>query len=153
MSLTEKNYINPNEKPNSSTWRAALFSLTLFISFMALTSYLAFWNNNKKPTVSQSANVASSINAPAQVNITNKGFVPASITIQIGQAVIWTNNDVSQHSVISDDPLPTNSSMPSVNSSLPLSQNDSFSYIFNARGTFSYHDDQGPNFTGSIIVK
>src|SRR5271156_5739536 len=50
--------------------------------------------------------VVSSSITPAVVSIGSSGFVPQVVTIQAGQAVTWTNNDISPHQIASD-PYPS----------------------------------------------
>ena len=90
---------------------------------------------------------------PAAVSITSTGFVPATITVKKGQAVIWTDNDSAGHQIDSD-PYPTNSNLSSLNDPQALGLHDTYSYIFNQSGTYSYHDNLNPyTFKGVVIVK
>jgi plastocyanin len=64
------------------------------------------------------------------------------VTINVGDTVVWTNNDPVPHQIASA----------SFNSS-PLSQGSSFSQKFMAAGTYDYHCAIHPSMTGQIIVK
>jgi plastocyanin len=67
------------------------------------------------------------------VSIVDFAFQPASVTIQPGDTVRWTNTVTTQHSVVNDV------SSTEVFSSSPLSQNGVFTHTFNSIGDFGYH--------------
>lgn len=100
------------------------------------------------------ANVTKNIVLPAaQVSITSTGFSPATITIKPGQAVVWTNTDTMSHEVASD-PYPVDNELSTFNDRQPLLQNDTYSYIFDLTGTYTYHDTLNPySLKGTVIVK
>lgn len=82
------------------------------------------------------------------VGVDDSGFSPATQTIEVGDTVIWVNNDeFFPHTTTSDlnffDPDYWNGTM--------ASQDDTFSWTFNSVGTFDYYD-QVDNNLGTIIV-
>lgn len=102
-----------------------------------------------KPTTS----ATDSILPPAQVSITSTGFVPATINIKTGQQVVWTNTTNSLHQIASD-PHPTHTLLPGLDSLEPLKQNETYAFVFESIGTYTYHDHLNPlKFKGTIIVK
>jgi plastocyanin len=66
----------------------------------------------------------------AGVQITKDGFTPASVSIQSGDSVNWTNKDSARHSVVFTGTPCT----------LVLDPNQSSSCSFPTSGTFSYND-------------
>lgn len=89
---------------------------------------------------------------PAQVAITNNGFIPSVVQIRLNQGVVFTNISSSLH-YIKSDPYPLNNTLKELDSINPLSKNSSYTYIFNKTGTYTYHDDLNPyTFKGSVIV-
>lgn len=82
--------------------------------------------------------------AKADVNISNFSFNPATITINSGMTVVWTNNDSAPHAIASD-----NGSF----SSNPLSNGQTFTNTFTTPGTYTYHCSIHPSMQGTIIVK
>jgi plastocyanin len=89
----------------------------------------------------------------AAVNITSSGgFVPATISVKIGQAVVWTNKDSKPH-IVASDPYPTDNILPDLNAKQPMGLNDTYSYIFRAAGTYTYHDDLNPSLKGTVVVQ
>jgi amicyanin len=78
------------------------------------------------------------------VTIKDFEFTPSTLTIKVGDAVTWTNNGPSTHTVTADD-----GSFESGN----LSKGKTFSHTFNAAGTFSYHCGPHPFMTAKVIVQ
>ncbi len=79
-----------------------------------------------------------------QVAIVNYTFSPASLTIAVGDTVVWTNNDNVVHTVTSTT---------GVFNSGSLGNNATFSYIFKSAGTFDYYCTIHPYMTGKVIVQ
>ena len=75
------------------------------------------------------------------VAIDNFSFNPATININKGDTIIWTNQDSVPHQIWSDTfngPIITNG--------------QTYSFIFNNVGTYNYHCNIHPSMTGSIVV-
>lgn len=91
------------------------------------------------------------IKSGGEVKITRNSFLPATIEVKKGSALTWVNIDKKPHQ-IGSDPYPTNASLPSLVGE-PISLNESFTYIFEEVGKFTYHDALNPlKFHGTIIV-
>jgi len=85
----------------------------------------------------------------ALVTIVNYGFYPSTLTISKGTTVTWVNMDLVQHTVTSgSEQAPTG-----LFDSHELNHTQSFSYTFNAAGTYTYYCDIHPSMTGTIVVK
>ena len=80
-----------------------------------------------------------------QVAIQNYAFAPASLTINAGTTVVWTNKDTAPHTV-------TVSSGPVTFSSPNLQQGDTFTYTFTQPGTYHYYCAVHPDMTASVTV-
>jgi plastocyanin len=96
----------------------------------------------------------SAIDASQQpkVGIVSTGFSPATIQVKRGQSVTWANDDPAAHRVASDNP--SNGSVAGFDSEQALNAGDTYTYTFNASGTFNYHDPQNPlSFKGTVIVE
>jgi plastocyanin len=77
------------------------------------------------------------------VTITRTGFVPADVTINVGETVTWRNTDANSHQVVFDR-APCN---------LAISSGQSASCTFRAGGRFSYQDrSQQPRLRGTVTV-
>jgi plastocyanin/phosphatidylethanolamine-binding protein (PEBP) family uncharacterized protein len=81
--------------------------------------------------------------APNTVVIQNFAFVPATITISVGQTVTWVNGDSAPHTSTSDTGLWDSGT---------LAQGASFSRTFTTAGTFDYHCTFHPGMVGTVIV-
>jgi len=79
------------------------------------------------------------------VTIQNFAFSPATLTVKAGDTVVWTNQDSSSHTVVSDSG--------SEIASGTLSQGGTYSHTFNSAGTYGYHCGIHQNMKGKIIVE
>ncbi len=79
-----------------------------------------------------------------QVSITDdKDFLPEDLTINVGDTVIWTNNDDSPHTVTADDDEFNSGN---------LAEGATWSYTFTEAGTYDYHCNYHGSMTGSVSV-
>lgn len=100
--------------------------------------------------------------ADASVNLTNQNrFVPQTISIHVGQAVIWTNASAAVHTVTDDPSLaakPSDASVPkggaTFNSGF-LKSKDVFKHRFTVPGTYHYFCllHEGLGMVGTVVVK
>lgn len=95
----------------------------------------------RKVVVQQSASPTAA--AAATVSIANFAFGPASLTVHVGDAVTFTNNDGATHSVTFKDGSAGADS---------LSPGQSFTRTFDHAGTFDYFCSFHPYMTGTIVV-
>ena len=123
--------------------------LTGLITAVALIVIVVLVAHNKSSTPP----LTKSSNPPAYVSITSSGYLPATISIKKGQAVVWTNTTNATHDVDSD-PYPSDNALAGFKSPSVLNDNQTYSFVFNETGTFSYHDDLNPgNYKGDVVVK
>lgn len=80
-----------------------------------------------------------------QVTIQNFAFSPASLTINKGDTVVWTNKDSAPHTVTSQ----TGNEL----SSQTLSQGQTYSHTFNTAGTYDYYCTIHPYMKATITVQ
>ncbi len=124
--------------------------MVIVILFVALVAVYGLTRNNKS-TPSASKRVAQL--QKASVNITDTGFVPATIQVKAGTQITWTNSDTAVHQVAAD-PYPADNSIPGFNSSVILQSKASMSAVISKPGTYTYHDEQHPlDLKGTIEVK
>jgi plastocyanin len=117
--------------------------VALIIAAVGVATYHHYHHNAPVPTAN---------NVPIQDSITPTGFVPATIEINKGQSIVWTNYDTKVHTV-SSDPYPKDNALLGFKSD-PFSNSQTYSFVFDQKGTYSYHDDLNPStFKGTIIVK
>ena len=79
-----------------------------------------------------------------QVSIKSFKFTPADITINVGDTVVWTNEDSAPHTVESSD---------GTLRSDELSKGDTYSYKFTKAGKYDYICGIHPSMKGSVMVQ
>ncbi len=79
------------------------------------------------------------------VSIRDFAFGLANITVIKGTAVTWANNDPTTHTVTENDGQTGPASS-------QLTPGLSYSFAFDAAGTFIYHCAIHPDMTGTVIV-
>jgi plastocyanin len=78
------------------------------------------------------------------VNIFGSGFSPKTTTITQGDTVTWVNRDNTNHQLLADKAQFV---------SAILKPKQSFSFTFNAAGTYTYKDELNPTLRGTVTVK
>ena len=83
--------------------------------------------------------------APPQIEAAIEGFAfkPATLNIPVGTTVIWYNNDSAPHTITARDNLFDSGSFSGI---------DTFSYTFEAKGTFEYYCTIHPYMEGKVVV-
>jgi plastocyanin len=84
--------------------------------------------------------------AEKQVVIENFTFSPREITVAPGTRVTWVNRDDVPHTA-------TSSVKPRTFDSGALDTDDTFSFVFEAPGTYEYFCAVHPHMTGKVIVR
>ena len=97
-------------------------------------------------TETRTVNVIDNSNNPTThyIDIQGYAFSPSSITINVGDTIVWTNYDSASHTVTSNDGTFDSGS---------ISNGDTFSFTFTSAGTFNYYCAPHPNMTGSVTVQ
>jgi plastocyanin len=80
-----------------------------------------------------------------KVDIQDFAFGPATIKVEKGTTVTWTNQDSTAHTVTETD----GKDGPKSNN---LNKGQSYSFTYNTVGTFKYDCSIHPNMTGSVTV-
>lgn len=121
---------------------AALFLLT--VSIIAFTNGCSknsdYGTNNGNNNPPPAAN---------QVLLQGNAFSPASMTVPVGTTVTWTNKDSYNHTVTSGSNRTADGKFDSGN----LGGNGTFSYKFDAAGTYNYYCKLHSNMSGTIVVQ
>jgi plastocyanin len=99
----------------------------------------ALWLMGMATTASAAPSAATSA-----VAIQGFAFVPASLTVNVGDTVRWTNTDPATHTVTSNT---------SVFNSTVAANGGTFAFQFGSAGTFAYHCDLHPSMTGTVVVR
>lgn len=82
--------------------------------------------------------------ATTNVQIRRAAFVPATVTINLNDAVTWRNTDTIDHQVVANG---------GQFASPILDPGESYTFVFRNSGTFRYHDGLHPTRRGTITVR
>src|SRR6185312_11351666 len=80
----------------------------------------------------------------ANITVSTTGFTPASLTINQGDTVTWTNPDTATHQV---------TSRKAGFSSPVLSTGQTFSFVFKTAGSFSIQETLDKKLKGTVVVQ
>lgn len=82
----------------------------------------------------------------------DEAFVPKSITVKVGTAVTWINQE--------DDPMwvasaahPTHQELAGFDQLSSVGKGGTYSYTFTKKGTWKYHNHLQPSHTGVVVVE
>ena len=78
-----------------------------------------------------------------EVWIQGSAFTPETITVTAGTTITWTNNDGIIHTVTSDTGLFDSGN---------IANKGTYSFKFNAAGTYLYHCIVHPTMTAKVVV-
>ncbi|KAG0284597.1 hypothetical protein BGZ98_005868, partial [Dissophora globulifera] len=76
------------------------------------------------------------------VDITNFSFVPATLNVQPGDNVTWTNKDTVAHTVTTDATGFDSGS---------LAQGQTYTHTFTAAGAYAYHCTIHPTMKANVV--
>jgi plastocyanin len=96
------------------------------------------------------------------VEITSAGYSPSTVTVKAGDIVTWVNMDSAPHWIASAS-HPTHTVYPETGGCIGstfdackgLAQGESWSFTFNQKGSWNYHDHLNPQapFFGKVVVE
>lgn len=130
----------PSQPPVMITPRIALVAAAS-VALLAAAFALAL-----KPVKAQLPATERVAAAHYSVQMANYAFAPASITVNEGDTITWTNQDTAPHTV-------TTTSGPERLDSPYLSKGQSWSYTFTAPGTYMYYCTVHPDMRAEVIVQ
>lgn len=128
--------------------------MALVLLFAAAAILLASCTTNEPPATGITAGPAANppaggpINSPVEtfnVAISGFAFSPATLTVNSGDTVVWTNEDGVTHNVVSD----AGGEIQSPN----LPKGGTYSHIFSTPGTYAYICGLHPRMQGEIVVQ
>jgi plastocyanin len=96
------------------------------------------------PTLLILALVVPAAAADQTVTIENLQFQPATVTVEVGDTVTWSNQDGVPHTATADD-----DSFDTGN----IAGGSSASQTFATAGSFPYHCEVHPTMTGTVVVQ
>jgi YVTN family beta-propeller protein len=101
----------------------------------------------RKVVVQQTADAAPAVSAASaagKVSIAGFAFGPQAVTVKVGDAITWSNDDGSPHTVTFRDGSPGAKS---------LSPGEAFTRMFDKAGTYDYFCSFHPYMTASVTVQ
>jgi plastocyanin len=100
----------------------------------------------------QPANVVTVSIVKGASNMGNKAYSPNPIQIQRGTTVVWRNGDTTLHTAVSGKGT-SDTSLGKMFESPPIAPGKTFSYKFDAAGTYDYFCTLHPAMVGTVVVK
>ena len=82
-----------------------------------------------------------------QVEIKGMQFVPAQLTVDAGDTIVWTNSDVLPHTVTSGIPSPASFD------SKEIAAKATWSLTVSAAGDYAYNCSYHPTMHGQLTVR
>jgi plastocyanin len=119
---------------------------TTLMSHGNITSGVANMTQNNTAII----NVVNVSIVPDAAGLEDKAYQPNPVEIKAGQSIIWTNNDLTTHTVTEGNPS-TNVPANGFDSGL-LSPEQTFKHTFNKAGTIEYHCILHPTMIGKVRV-
>jgi plastocyanin len=86
------------------------------------------------------------------VSYTEAGFTPATLTIRQGDTVVFQNNSARGFWPASDE-HPTHTIYPEFDPKRVVAAGESWSFKFDKKGTWKYHDHRAASLGGTVIVQ
>ena len=132
-----------------------LLALVLMSSVVIDNSILAQKNSTtfQKATVERSMMVGELKNVsivPDAASLDEKAFLPNPVDTKVGGSIVWTNDDISAHTVTERDQR-NNITSAGFDSGL-LSQGQNFTHTFDTAGIIDYYCQLHPQMVGRVIV-
>jgi plastocyanin len=115
----------------------ALVIILAIFYFISISKNSGIQTNQAQIPISETPFASSN-----SISIANFSFNPQVLSINKGDAVVWTNQDSVSHQITGE-----NFNSPIINNG------QSYSFIFDAIGTYNYHCAIHPSMTGTIIVQ
>jgi plastocyanin len=92
--------------------------------------------------------------ATQSVSIQNISFMPAQLTVNVGDTVTWTNNETtSTYHTVSGSAFDSSPSCVTSTGVGCLQPGQHFSHTFTSAGTFDYHCKVHASMTGTVVVQ
>lgn len=86
------------------------------------------------------------------ITYTEAGFTPATITIKQGDVVVFKNNSARGFWPASDE-HPSHTIYSAFDPKRVVAAGDSWSFKFDQKGTWEYHDHRAASLVGTVIVQ
>ena len=113
-------------------------------------------SSDQSPSQQQSP-TATIESTTSEIAYSSSGFSPSSVTVPAGTTVTFTNQ-TDLPLWVASDPHPDHTSYPELDTSIEFQDhvppgNPSYSFKFERRGTWTYHNHSQPEHTATITVQ
>ncbi len=143
-------------------------SLVGFLGILVLigAAGLVYWSTREDSPKAPVNGNGSETSGELIIRHTDQGFVPASLTVSAGETVVF-KNESSRSIRPASDVHPLHTGYPGTDIKncataeagtmfdpcAPIAPGDSWSFTFNEKGEWSYHNHMGPTEIGKVIVE
>ncbi|HVF69275.1 MAG TPA: cupredoxin domain-containing protein [Xanthomonadales bacterium] len=86
-----------------------------------------------------------------EITLTGSGFEPSTITVKVGDEVVWKNESGGESTVDSQD-HPTHLRYAPLNLG-SFEDGEDHELVFDKKGTYGYHDHLHPDREGTVVVE
>jgi len=88
-----------------------------------------------------------------EIVMKNKSYTPKNLRIKVGERVTFTNSDTSEAYWPASNIHPTHEIYSEFDPQKPVSAGASWSFVFDKKGEWKYHDHLFPEIVGTIVVE
>lgn len=120
--------------------------IIVIVAVTAISMMGSSKTDNPNPAMSSNKDMMASAVETTNVVIKGYMFEPFTIKVNVGDTVIWTNQDSVDHNVIADT-----MSADAPNGPL-IGKGETYKFTFNKAGTFDYHCGPHPSMHGTVEV-
>ena len=160
ISACEKTGTNTNtnvmvSNVNRSTNTIAVNTNSIAQNINQNTNTAALNVNLSGQNANQAVNANSAAAQQKTVSVTSSGFSPRTITINVGDTVVWTNNDSQSHYIAPND-HPVHLKYQGTwndDGTGNISNGETYTKLFSKSGIYEYHDHWNPELTGIVVVE
>lgn len=124
---------------NQTAWTIGIIALVV----IAVIAGYMLMNKKEAPPAPPVTPPAPTGPQTVNVEISDMAFNPASLTIKVGDTVVWTNKDSVKHLITGDGGI----------ASKTMSNGDTYPKTFDRAGTYDYMCQIHPSMKGKIIVE
>jgi plastocyanin len=128
------------------------FQATVLIVILTISALTAGLFLSSSPSWAQNGTVNVSI-VPGSSSKTTDAFEPNPVQVDVGETVVWSNDDSTPHTVTSGTGATPDGQFDSSPNFNPLmATGQTFSHTFEAAGEFPYFCSLHPNMVGTVVV-
>ncbi len=109
-------------------------------------------STNTEATAPKTSSTASSTTKPNTVVYTDSGFSPATLSVKLGTKVTF-KNESSLLMWVASNPHPTHTDYPGFDERASSATGESYSFTFDQKGSWGYHNHMNPSDGGTVVVR